>query len=175
MSDTVRLTADQVVSRKSGWVTYIDQGGTQRKTRASRVEVVQDHPVFGTPDAAAAPKSQVSGETKVASEGGGKKRRGGGKKTDSPSVRTIGGKAVNISNYVKSKAAGGGVSFHNGDEVAVKLAGKDLDAVYEAAAKALKVDVKDLKSKYKHLNVGMQRMALGNRMRKANGLTAKAA
>lgn len=94
-------------------------------------------------------------------------------KVESSGVRTINGKAVNLNNYVKAKAAGGGVSFHNGDEVAQKLEGKDIDAVYAAAARALKVDESELRGKYKHLNIGMQRMSLGNRMRK--GMNAAAA
>jgi hypothetical protein len=81
-------------------------------------------------------------------------------------VRTIGGKPVDISKYEKVKAPGGGVSFHNGDPVAEKLQGKDLEQVYEIAAKSLKVEVKELKAKYGKLNVGMQRMNLGNRLRK---------
>lgn len=93
-------------------------------------------------------------------------------KTEGTNVRTINGKAVDLKNYVKAKAAGGGVSYHNGDEIAEKLAGKDIDAVYAHAAKALKVDESELRGKYKHLNIGMQRMSLGNRMRK--GQTASA-
>jgi hypothetical protein len=63
------------------------------------------------------------------------------------------------------KTAGGNVSVNNGDAIAASLIGKDLDAVYAAAAKTLKEDEKDLRAKYKHLNPGMQRMNLGNRMR----------
>lgn len=87
-------------------------------------------------------------------------------RTESSGIRTIGGKAVNLENYEKVKAPGGGTSYHNGDAVAEKLAGKTLDEVYALAAKTLKEDEKALRAKYKHLNVGMQRMSLGNRMRK---------
>lgn len=87
--------------------------------------------------------------------------------SDKPAgVRTIGGKPVNVANYVKAKAPGGGTSLNNGDAVAEKLQGKDLDEVYTIAAKALKCEVKELKAKYGKLNVGMQRMNLGNRLRK---------
>lgn len=89
-------------------------------------------------------------------------------KTEGGAVRTIGGKPVDISKYEKSKAPGGGTSYHNGDAVAEKLQGKDLETVYDIVARALKVEVKELKSKYKHLNVGMQRMNLGNRLRKVS-------
>jgi hypothetical protein len=86
-------------------------------------------------------------------------------RTETSGVRTIGGKAVNLDNYEKVKAPGGGTSYHNGDPVAEKLAGKSLDEVYAIAAKTLKTDVNELRAKYKHLNQGMQRMSLGNRMR----------
>ena len=72
--------------------------------------------------------------------------------------------------YVRDKehkTAGGHVSVNNGDEIATKLLGKDLDQVYAMAAKALKEDEADLRKKYGHLNPGMARMNLGNRMRAA--------
>lgn len=87
-------------------------------------------------------------------------------RTEASGIRTIGGKAVNLDNYEKVKAPGGGTSYHNGDAVAEKLNGKTLDEVYALASKHLKEDVKALRDKYKHLNVGMQRMSLGNRLRK---------
>lgn len=87
-------------------------------------------------------------------------------RTEATGIRTIGGKAVNLDGYEKVKAPGGGTSYHNGDAVAEKLAGKSLEDVYAFAAKTLKEDVKALQKKYEHLNVGMQRMALGNRLRK---------
>lgn len=87
-------------------------------------------------------------------------------RTEATGIRTIGGKAVNLDNYEKVKAPGGGTSYHNGDAVAEKLVGKSLDEVYAIAAKFLKEEEKALRAKYKHLNVGMQRMSLGNRLRK---------
>ncbi len=64
-----------------------------------------------------------------------------------------------------NKTAGGHTSVNNGDEVAKMLLGKDLEAVYKLAAETLGETQKDLKAKYEHLNPGMQRMNLGNRMR----------
>ena len=77
---------------------------------------------------------------------------------------------ADLSTYVKDsehKTAGGHISVHCGDAVASKLLGKDLDQVYVIAAKALKEDEKALRKQYAHLNRGMQRMNLGNRMRGA--------
>lgn len=119
------------------------------------------------------PKEDADMATKTAAKKSAPKKKAPAKKTAAPrakteggSVRTIGGKPVDISRYEKSKAPGGGTSYHNGDAVAEKLQGKSLDAVYDIVARALKVEVKELKAKYKDLNVGMQRMNLGNRLRK---------
>lgn len=69
----------------------------------------------------------------------------------------------------EKKTAGGNTSVDNDDEVARKFRGKDLDTIYGIVGKALAPDVTeaDLRKKYKHLNVGMQRMNLGNRYRAA--------
>jgi hypothetical protein len=92
------------------------------------------------------------------------------KTTETGGARTIGGKVVNLSQYQKAKTATGGTSLNCGDQVADLLAGKDLDAVYDIASKKTGVSSRDLKAKYGSLNPGMQRMALGNRIRgAANG------
>lgn len=70
-------------------------------------------------------------------------------------------------NYVKAKAASGSVSRHNGDVVAAGLAGLTIEEVRELASEVLDTPVEDLEAKYAHLNVGQQRMNLGNRLRGA--------
>ena len=50
------------------------------------------------------------------------------------------------------------------DKVAEELAGMELDEVYAVFTK--KLGIRGSKSKYEHLNPGMQRMNLGNRLRK---------
>lgn len=65
------------------------------------------------------------------------------------------------------KTAGGHVSVDCNDDVANKLRGKDIDQCYAIAAKVLEVPEKELRAKYAKLNVGMQRMNLGNRIRAA--------
>lgn len=89
--------------------------------------------------------------------------------TFSPDARLkrVGGKVYDLSDYVPSKTAEGNTSLHCGDSVAKQLAGKELDDVYKLAAKATGIAEKALRAKYAHLNVGMQRMNLGNRMRAA--------
>jgi len=51
------------------------------------------------------------------------------------------------------------------DEVADALSGLTLDEMYEHAARGLGSTVEELRSRYGHLNKGMQRMNLGNRLR----------
>ena len=65
----------------------------------------------------------------------------------------------------ENKTAGGHTSIDNNDKLAQKLRGASIDDVYKQAAKVLEETEKDLRKKYGHLNVGMQRMNLGNRMR----------
>lgn len=89
-------------------------------------------------------------------------------------IRTVAGREHDISGYEKVKNASGHTSYDNGDDVATKLRGKTLDEVYAHAAKALKEPEKDLRTKYKHLNPGMQRMSLGNRLRKIANAKAAA-
>jgi hypothetical protein len=92
-------------------------------------------------------------------------------------------------NYVTARTSTGGKSLHNNDDVAQGLAGLNVDELYQISGKflafPLKVskvaieDVTELESAYEKLNVGMQRMNLGNRIRarvtKIDAENAKAA
>ncbi len=157
MADKILVTADQIISRNRGWVTFVDQTGTQRKARASLIEMA------GSDQPSPQQTNPQSGDVPMASE----KKARRAPKTESTGTRTIGGKAVNIHEYTRGKTASGNVSYHCGDELAEKLNGKDLDDVYSFAASKLKVEEKELRKKYEHLNPGMQRMSLGNRLRAA--------
>lgn len=88
------------------------------------------------------------------------------KESKSNGMRAIGGKPFDVSRYNKGKTASGSTSFNNGDVVAEKLAGKTLDEVYTIGAKTLKATEKELRKRFEHLNAGMQRMNIGNMMRK---------
>lgn len=169
MSEKLTLTPDQIVTRLRGWVTYIDSNGTQRKIRAHLVEVVGAEPKAeesspAQDEPAAAEESKTSEESTMGDAS--KKKRKATKKANGHAVRTISGKAFDLSRYEKVKTAAGGVSYNNGDEVANLLQGKELDAVYKTVAAKTKVEESELRKKYKHLNAGMQRMNLGNRLRK---------
>jgi hypothetical protein len=64
------------------------------------------------------------------------------------------------------KTSKGRNSLDNGDRVALMLRGKQLEVVYEIAAKLLNISKSELLLRYNHLNPGQQRMCLGNRLRK---------
>jgi hypothetical protein len=71
----------------------------------------------------------------------------------------------------KVRTDSGRKAIDSDDATAKELRGKTLDEVYSIAGKELGQTQKELKDKYQHLNVGMQRMNLGNRIR---GARAKA-
>lgn len=70
---------------------------------------------------------------------------------------------VDRDKYTTARSASGKKSLHNGDPVAKALEGLPLEAVHALGTKLLK---EDTEGKYKHLNGGMQRMNVGNRLRK---------
>jgi hypothetical protein len=55
----------------------------------------------------------------------------------------------------------------NDDDLARKLRGADLEAVYKIAVEMSDWSMAELKAKYGHLNKGLQRMSLGNIVRSA--------
>ena len=71
----------------------------------------------------------------------------------------------NTEAYVSARSASGAKTQHNGDPVAVALQGATLEECYGLAAESMDSSDKELKEKYGHLNDGMQRMNLGNRIR----------
>jgi hypothetical protein len=92
-----------------------------------------------------------------------------GKTAPTPTLKRVGDRdhKVDLSHYAKVKSASGNASLDNGDEIAKRLRGAELDDVYKTASRVLREPVAALKTRYKHLNPGMQRMNLGNRMRGA--------
>lgn len=78
--------------------------------------------------------------------------------------------------YEKYKAVVNGQvrrSIDKGDAIAVQLRGQTLETTYKDAAAATGHSVADLQSRFSHLNPGMQRMSLGNMIRKALKEAAK--
>lgn len=76
---------------------------------------------------------------------------------------------IDLENYTVDKVkktAGGNPSIDSDDKIAQMLRGKPLDQVYVLVASKLEdTTVGQLKAKYGKLNLGMQRMNLGNRLR----------
>jgi hypothetical protein len=65
-------------------------------------------------------------------------------------------------------------SIDKGDAIAVMLRGQPLETTYKDAAAATGIAIASLKDRFAHLNPGMQRMNLGNMIRKAMKETANA-
>lgn len=135
-------------------------------TQAPATSEVKEAPTKGKASKKAPTKAKAS-----------KKAKGKGKKADAGSTakgpQVLRQYAPKYHKDTEKKTAGGHVSIDNDDRVAKVLRGATLDEVYERAAKVLQdkdgkpFTVKALKAKYAHLNSGMQRMNLGNRMRAA--------
>jgi colicin import membrane protein len=69
---------------------------------------------------------------------------------------------VDQDKYVSTKSASGKKSQRRDDAVAEALDGLTVNGVYKVADTILE---EDFREKYSHLNVGMQRMNVGNRLR----------
>jgi len=59
------------------------------------------------------------------------------------------------------------------DDISVQLRGLSITEVYAEASKVLGESVEGLTKQYEHLNIGMQRMNLGNRIRGAIAAAAR--
>lgn len=71
---------------------------------------------------------------------------------------------INRERYTATKTATGAKSLNNGDEVAKILDGLHVDELFKIGIEILG---EDFAPKYAKLNVGMQRMNMGNRLRAA--------
>ena len=69
---------------------------------------------------------------------------------------------INRDRYKTTKTATGQKSLNNGDEVAAVLEGLHVDELFKIGVEVLG---EDFTEKYAKLNVGMQRMNMGNRLR----------
>lgn len=158
-----------VVAVNGGWTTVKFADGTEKKVRNGQLSEV----VVGPDHRQSQPAKK---ETKVEVQ----------TSKPTPPVRVAApahfvgdvtpGKAARIKDtefdlsryYVSdTKTPTGRRTIDCADDVAAKLRGLPIDEVYELAAQELGMDVVVLKATYGHLNVGMQRMNLGNRIRGA--------
>lgn len=137
-----------IVEVKGGWTTILD-GMTVIKVRNGELS-----PLKAVEPAKPAKPAKAAVES---DEGEG----------DDVDARLI---KADLTRYVTTpevKTASGRVALDNADRVAIELRGLDLSEVYRTVANVLGVTQVSLKDRYGHLNAGMQRMNLGNRLRKA--------
>lgn len=73
----------------------------------------------------------------------------------------------NLETYVTGVSGSGKKTKRSDDPVAQALDGFTVEETANVAARLCDIPAKDLLAKYAHLNVGMQRMNLGNRIRGA--------
>lgn len=78
-------------------------------------------------------------------------------------------KGADLTKYVKgaAKTVNGNKTHDTGDRTAERLRGMPIDAVYIEAAQVTGTPEGELRARYQSLNLGMQRMNLGNRIRAA--------
>lgn len=67
--------------------------------------------------------------------------------------------------YERAKDKAGKLHVDNGDKIATVLRNHDLAEIYALVSKKCDIPAAELKRKYGHLNPGMQRMNLGNKLR----------
>jgi|SaaInlStandDraft_4_1057021.scaffolds.fasta_scaffold126267_1 hypothetical protein len=76
----------------------------------------------------------------------------------------------NTENYETGKREDGSRFIDNGDDVSTQFRDLSLEEIYPIVNRTIKETgekstIQSLKDKYSHLNPGMRRMVLGNRMR----------
>jgi hypothetical protein len=69
--------------------------------------------------------------------------------------------------YMATTSSTGNKSLHNGDPVAVLLAGRSVEETYSIVEGKLGLATGTLAAKYAHLNLGQKRMNAGNMLRGA--------
>ena len=84
------------------------------------------------------------------------------KKNEAPEAKTEPTVVVDREKYQASRSASGAKSLNNGDTVAAACEGMNIDEMFILAKK---MTGEDFKERYAKLNLGMQRMNLGNRIR----------
>lgn len=162
-------TTHEVVKVEKGWTTLRMADGTTRSFRAAQLQPVTVRPnsgpvtwvneIFAQATAANAlpePKKPTAkaGRTPAAPRA----RKPLSERKNGVIDSAYLGKYQSYKRGTKS-------SFDNGDGVASVLRDLTLELVYKAVAKEVQESVEALKARYGHLNAGMQRMNLGNKLR----------
>lgn len=159
----------EIVERKGGWTTIIDHTGTQRKVRNGQIQEMPNAGTMTQEQVEKVEKVEYSMAEALAEEAATKVTEKNESTRDLPEGwHRIGRTKFDLSKYVTSpeiRTASGRPSIDVGDRAAALLRGKSLEEVYEIAGEVLQESISELQSRYEHLNPGMQRMCLGNRIR----------
>lgn len=147
----------EILSVSGGWTTVRDQAGAEKKVRNSALT----EPVEITaPTTAKLAKAKAEKAPKAP-------------RAKKPLTERLNGVVESLylqfyQGYTTTRKDGTKVrSMDKGDSVAQSLRGLSIEDVYKQAAKITHIGVADLTSRFGHLNPGMQRMNLGNMIRKA--------
>lgn len=162
-----------VVEVNGGWTTILD-GMKQIKVRNGELSAVRESKM---PDQPKPPRDRPSRTAALAKHDAELKAS----KDQDPPLELDGQpptqRAVdpNMARYTthEVRTTSGRRAVDTADATADALRGLDLEGVYLVASQTLGIPVESLKKMYGHLNPGMQRMNMGNRMRKATRLTAE--
>lgn len=161
-----------VVETNGGWTTILD-GMKQTKVRNGELSAVPKE--NSAKDTAPKTGPALTRSDRQAARAAAKKDEKGAKDASGDAdTRPI---KADLTKYVRTagiKTPSGRASIDSNDHVAVKLRGMDLGEVYKLAASLMPPNtVASLRDQYGHLNPGMQRMNLGNRIRGALAMSGE--
>lgn len=161
----IRATNEQVeiLSINGGWTTVRDQAGVEKKVRnGALTEPVE----ITAPTTTKLAKAKAEKAPKAPKEPKAPRAK-------KPLNERLNGVVESLylqfyQGYTTTRKDGTKVrSMDKGDSVAQSLRGLSIEDVYKQAAKITHIGVLDLQARFSHLNPGMQRMNLGNMIRKA--------
>lgn len=164
----------EIVAVNGGWTTVQTLDADTREFKVRNGALTQHTTLSGTTAQLAMDRAEKARTTKKAKTAKAAKEP---RKLLDPSERKNGVVyAGYLPQYEKYKAVVNGQvrrSIDKGDALAVALRGMELGEVYKTAAGLVSLSVADLRSRFEHLNPGMQRMSLGNMIRRVQKEAAK--
>ena len=156
----------EILSVSGGWTTVRDQAGAEKKVRNSALTEPVEITAPTTTKLAKAKAEKAPKAPKAPKEPKAPRAK-------KPLTERLNGVVESLylqfyQGYTTTRKDGTKVrSMDKGDSVAQSLRGLSIEDVYKQAAKITHIGVADLTSRFGHLNPGMQRMNLGNMIRKA--------
>ena len=158
----IKSTNEQVtvLSVSGGWTTVCDQAGTEKKVRNGALTEPVEITAPTTAKLVKAKAEKVAKEPKAP-------------RAKKPLNERLNGVVESLylqfyQGYTTTRKDGTKVrSMDKGDSVAQSLRGLSMQDVYKEAAKITHIGVADLTARFSHLNPGMQRMSLGNMIRRS--------